>query len=202
MALTLTTWITIPLLGGVIGYVTNTIAVRMIFRPIRPVRILGIKIQGLIGRRQQDLAESIGRVVGAHLVEHKDIVRAMNKLDFHGMLTDAIDRGLAPKIEELRSLPLIGGFLTAERIESLRGKLVEGILQNEEVLLQKVEAAIEKGLDVRRMVTEKVAKFPIERIEELVLEVASRELRAIELLGGVLGVLIGLGQVAILAFTT
>ena len=106
------TWIAIPLLGGVIGWVTNWIAVKMIFRPIRPVRILGIRIQGLVGRRQADLARSIGRVVGGHLVEHQDVLRSLNKLDFEGMLARVLDRGLQPKIAELRSLPLIGGFLT------------------------------------------------------------------------------------------
>ena len=55
-----TTWIAVPLLGGVIGYVTNRIAVKMIFRPIRPVSVLGLRVQGLIGHRQHELAESIG----------------------------------------------------------------------------------------------------------------------------------------------
>lgn len=202
MAISLATWIAIPLLGGVIGYVTNTIAVKMIFRPIQPRRFLGLRIQGLMGRRQKELAESIGRVVGGHLVEHKDVVRAMNKLDFHGILTSAMDKGLAPRIQELRNLPLIGGFLTDDRIEGLKKKLVEGVLENEELLLEKLENAIEQGLDIRKMVTDKVGKFPIEKLEKLVLEVASKELRAIEILGGVLGVLIGLCQVAVLFLTT
>ena len=51
------TWIGVPLLGGVIGYVTNRIAVKMIFRPIKPVSVLGIKVQGLIGRRQRELRQ-------------------------------------------------------------------------------------------------------------------------------------------------
>jgi uncharacterized membrane protein YheB (UPF0754 family) len=53
----------------------------MIFRPIRPVRVLGIRVQGLLGKRQGDLARSIGRVVGGHLVQHEDIVKALRGLD-------------------------------------------------------------------------------------------------------------------------
>ena len=49
------------------------------------------------------------------------------------------------------------------------------------------------------LVTAKVAAFPVERLEELILQVASRELRAIEILGAVLGLLIGLVQVLLLA---
>ena len=197
---TLATWIVVPLIGGVIGYVTNWLAVKMIFRPIRPVRVLGIRVQGLLGKRQADLARSIGRVVGGHLVQHEDIVRAMRGLDLERMLHEVVEPAMAAKIDQLRALPLIGGFLTAERVASLRQSLLAGILEHRPVIEQRLEAAIESGLDVAALVTTKVAAFPVEKLEALVLEVSRRELRAIEILGGVLGVLIGVGQVLVIRF--
>lgn len=194
------TWITIPAIGGVIGWSTNWLAVKMIFRPIRPRRFLGIRIQGLVGRRQHELAKAIGRVVGNHLVEHKDVVKSLNKLDFHGILGGVLDRGLGPKIQELRGLPLIGGFLTEERVRDLRNSIVDGIMKHKETVLDEVERGLAAGLDVPDLVEKKVAGFAIEKLEALILEVASRELKAIEALGGVLGVLIGLTQVAFLYF--
>lgn len=197
MDVTLTTWIAIPLLGGLIGYVTNWLAVKMIFRPIRPVNLLGLRVQGLMGRRQKELARSIGDVVGDHLVQHEDIVRGFKNVDLNGLLGDVIERGLAPKIDQLRSLPLIGGFLTPERIADLRNAIVASVLERKDLIMERLEQAVEKGLDVQKMVREKVEAFPVERLEALVLKVASRELRAIELLGAVLGVLIGLIQVLV-----
>ncbi|MCC6671606.1 MAG: DUF445 family protein [Planctomycetes bacterium] len=194
----LATWITLPLVGALIGYATNWLAVKMIFRPIRPVRVLGVRVQGLMGKRQGDLARSIGKVVGGHLVGHDDVVRSFAKVDFDRLLGDVLERGMAPKVQELRSLPLIGGFLTEERVAGLKASLVQGILQHKELVLERLETAVEEGLDVRALVAEKVAAFPVEKLESLVLEVASRELRAIEVLGGVLGGLIGLGQVFLL----
>lgn len=194
----LATWITLPLVGALIGYATNWLAVKMIFRPIRPVRVLGVRVQGLMGKRQGDLARSIGKVVGGHLVGHDDVVRSFAKVDFDRLLGDVLERGMAPKVQELRSLPLIGGFLTEERVAGLMASLVQGILQHKELVLERLETAVEEGLDVRALVAEKVAAFPVEKLESLVLEVASRELRAIEVLGGVLGGLIGLGQVFLL----
>ncbi len=198
MAPTLGTWLTVPAIGGLIGYLTNWLAVKMIFRPIRPRRLLFFKVQGLIGRRQKDLARSIGRVVGTHLVEHKDIVRGLNKLDFEGILRSVLEKGLEPKVKELRGLPLIGGFLTEERVKDIRDGIAKGVMQNREMILDEVEKGLQQGMDVPRLVEQKVAEFPIERIEKMILEVASRELRAIEVLGGVLGVVIGVGQVFVL----
>jgi uncharacterized membrane protein YheB (UPF0754 family) len=189
------TWLTLPAIGALIGWGTNWLAVKMIFRPIRPVRFLGLRIQGLVGRRQPDLAKAIGRVVGAHLVEHKDVVKSLNKLDFSGILNGVLDRGLGPKIQELRGLPLIGGFLTEARVAEIRSSIVAGIMDHKEVVLDQVEKGLAKGLDVPTLVERKVAAFAIEKLEKIILEVSRRELRAIEVLGGVLGALIGLLQV-------
>lgn len=192
------TWITIPAIGGVIGWVTNWLAVKMIFRPVKRIRILGIPVQGLVPRRQQDLAKAIGRVVGNHLVEHKDVVRSLNKLDFEGVLNSVLEKGLGPKIQELRSLPLIGGFLTEERVADIRKSIVQSVMNHKDAVLDEVEKGLAKGLDVPRLVETKVAAFPVLKLESLILEVASRELRAIEWLGGFLGVLIGGLQVVFL----
>ena len=84
----LTTWLRVPAVGGLIGYMTNRLAVKMIFRPIQPVNILGLRIQGLMPRRQQDMARSIGAVVGDHLVSHQDLAKGLADFDMAALLTE------------------------------------------------------------------------------------------------------------------
>jgi len=191
----LLTWITLPMIAGLIGWTTNWIAVKMIFRPIRPRRVLGLRVQGLVPRRQHDLASSIGQVVGRHLVDHRDIVRGLERIDLEKLLGQMLDSGLEPKLEELRTLPLIGGFLTEERVNDVRSAIQDSILAHKQTVLDELERGLEAGLDVPLLVEEKVAAFPVEKLEELVLAVAKRELNAITWLGGALGVILGLGQV-------
>ena len=93
----------------------------------------------------------------------------------------------------------MGGFLTGERVADLRRHAVEGVTSNREELAAALQEGLEKGIDVHSVVEAKVAAFPVARIEELVLQVASRELRSIEVLGGVLGGLVGLAQACFLA---
>ena len=92
----------------------------------------------------------------------------------------------------------MGSFLTDERIGDLKRGLVHSLAGDPDALADELGRALEKGFDVEKLVAEKVSQFPIERLEKLVLEVSARELRAIEVLGGVLGFLIGLVQVAVL----
>lgn len=204
MSLSPLAWILIPLLGAWIGYGTNLIAVRMIFRPIKPVNVLGFRVQGLVGRRQAEIAKSIGGVVGDHLLSHADMMAALERADLEGLL-DRILKDRLPEVLEgvKKSLgpmaSMLDMFLTPERMDDIRKTLVRKILENRESLTLALEQALEQGIDVHSLVETKVAEFPVERLEELILLVAKKELRAIEILGGVLGALIGLVQAGILS---
>lgn len=193
-------WLLLPLVGALIGYGTNRLAVGMIFRPIEPRRFLGFTLQGLVGRRQPELARSIGNVVGDHLLQPEDLEGVLETIDLEPMVEQAFAAGLEPKLAEFRRMPLVGALLTDERVGDLRAQAVKGVMEQREVLVAGFQEALDEGLDVHRIVEEKVASFPIARLEELIVEVAAKELRAIEVLGGVLGGLIGLIQAGLLAW--
>ena len=193
-------WFLLPLVGALIGYGTNRLAVGMIFRPIMPRRFLGLTFQGLVGRRQPELARSIGNVVGDHLLRPEDLEGVLDTIDLEPMVEQAFAAGLEPKLAEFRRMPLVGALLTEERVGDLRAQAVKGVMEQRSVLVEGFQQALDQGLDVHRIVEEKVASFPIARLEALIIEVAAKELRSIEVLGGVLGALIGLTQAALLAW--
>jgi uncharacterized membrane protein YheB (UPF0754 family) len=192
-------WILLPLVGALIGYVTNRLAVHMIFRPVEPKKILGMTLQGLVPRRQDDLAKSIGGVVGDHLVRPEDLRGALENIDLESVVDRALDKGLGAKLEELRKLPLVGSFLTDDRVAELRGHAVQGIIKNKDDIADALQEGLEKGVNVHELVEAKVKSFPVTRMEELILQVASKELKSIEILGGVLGGIVGLVQAVLLS---
>jgi uncharacterized membrane protein YheB (UPF0754 family) len=64
-------WLIPPLAGALIGYVTNAVAIRMLFRPLRAVRILGVRLPftpGVLPRQRHKLADSIGAMVERELL--------------------------------------------------------------------------------------------------------------------------------------
>ncbi|HCX79706.1 MAG TPA: DUF445 domain-containing protein, partial [Firmicutes bacterium] len=61
-------FILFPLLGGAIGWVTNYLAIKFLFRPRKPWRIGPLVIQGVIPRRRKDLAAAVGQVVATELL--------------------------------------------------------------------------------------------------------------------------------------
>ena len=89
-ALAVLPWILPPLLGAIIGYVTNRIAIKMLFRPLNPKRILGVRIPltpGVIPRNRFDLARTIGRMVSEQLLSPQALREQLDAPEFRASLT-------------------------------------------------------------------------------------------------------------------
>lgn len=73
-------WIIAPLVGGVIGYITNDLAIRMLFRPRKALYIGRLHVPftpGLIPSQQPRIASSIGRVVSEQLLNEETLRRTL-----------------------------------------------------------------------------------------------------------------------------
>jgi uncharacterized membrane protein YheB (UPF0754 family) len=189
----------IPIVSALIGWITNYLAVKMIFRPRRPVHILGFEIMGLIPKRKSDLARKIGETVETELLSHKDIHAAVSTEGFHNHLLDVI----MGKIDQLLAKvmggnPLVAMMLSGEAAGGIRqmlreelGKVLPGVLEE---LFEKMEEKI----NFKDIVREKVESFDLSKLESIIYAIAAKELKAIEILGGVLGFVVGLAQVGLL----
>lgn len=124
-----------PLLGAFIGYVTNYIAIRMLFRPLRPWRLLGVRLPltpGIIPAKREELAQKMGEMVGSHLLTAEDVGRALEKKSFRRDLQEAVaeklggflDRELGP-LESL--VPPAYRDRFRELVDLLRWKAVKAV---------------------------------------------------------------------------
>ena len=66
-------WWVLPILGVIVGYVTNLVAIYMIFQPIEPRSFLGVKLQGLFMKRQDEVAGVYARIVADDIVNLSNI---------------------------------------------------------------------------------------------------------------------------------
>lgn len=88
------TYLAPPLLGAFIGYMTNYVAIRMLFRPLKPWYIFGLRVPmtpGVIPLKRKELAENIGEMVGGHLLTSNDVSQALSEEGFRHELRELID---------------------------------------------------------------------------------------------------------------
>lgn len=124
-----------PLLGAFIGYVTNYIAIRMLFRPLHPWRVFGVRLPltpGIIPAKRGELAQKMGEMVGSHLLTAEDVGRTLEKEGFRRELRGAVTDKLGSFLErDLGSVETLvpsafrGRF--RELVELLRWKAVKAI---------------------------------------------------------------------------
>jgi uncharacterized membrane protein YheB (UPF0754 family) len=104
-------WLVPPLMGAIIGYVTNALAIKMLFRPLNEVRLGGMRLPftpGILPRRRHELADSIGRMVERELLT-ADIIRERLARDD---VRETTKRSIASYTEKLLNTP-IGNFIAA-----------------------------------------------------------------------------------------
>lgn len=84
-----------PLLGAVIGYVTNALAIRMLFRPLEEKRVLGVRVPltpGIIPRQRAQLAHSIARMVSTKLLTEDILLARLHEEEFAASLRTTVGR--------------------------------------------------------------------------------------------------------------
>lgn len=193
-------WLVLPLIAALIGWFTNFVAVRMIFRPYRAIRLPFFTLQGLLPKRRDEFAKSIGAAISDHLIQAEDISNVIRDpavaKKLHGVFEERISNFLEGKLMTLH--PMLAMFLKGDIADKLRSMLLE---QVEGALVQGVGELgdhLESHMNLADLVEAKIATFEMSRLESIVLDVASRELRAIEILGAILGFFVGLVQVLLL----
>ncbi|HSH09472.1 MAG TPA: DUF445 family protein, partial [Oceanipulchritudo sp.] len=181
------------------GWLTNRLAIQMLFRPRQPVRILFWRLQGLIPRRQAELATRVAEIVETELFNQHLIREEIRKMDLHPHLqqlaTNIVWDRLAPK---LRAIPLLGNFVNDKLLYNLNKIALESLVGETEPLLEKVSMEVEKHIAVKKIVEEKIHAFDLDQLEEIVRKLAHQEFRSIEILGAVIGLAVGMVQSVLL----
>lgn len=171
----------------------------MLFKPRRSVSILGIRFQGLIPARKQELGAKIGEIIEREMLCSQTIKEELKKINIDdfmaGIVKNLIRNGLA---EKLRELPFLGGFINDTLISKLETLAMEGILAQGPSIKDALAVEVEKHLEIKRIIEQKIQSFNLERLEKMILEASSKEFTVIEYLGGVLGFVVGILQLLVL----
>lgn len=99
-----------PLLGGIIGLITNGIAIRMLFRPLNAIKVFGLTLPftpGLIPKEKPRIAKSLGDVVANNLLNEDVIKNGLLSTEMDDKITIAVNGLIAKKStsdETLREL--------------------------------------------------------------------------------------------------
>lgn len=191
-----------PFITAAIGWFTNWVAIKMLFHPRKPRRVFWWQWQGLIPRRQKQLAAEAAEIIEREIMQQHMIVHEIRKIELGPYLEDAAHKVVWERIgPQLKAIPLLGGFINESTLA--RFEVIAAAAMKDEAgpLMEKVATQFEASVNLKQIIEENIAAFDLERLESIVNAVAQREFRTIERLGAVLGFIIGCLQLLILLLT-
>lgn len=190
------------LIGAAIGWITNWIAIKMLFHPYQEKRFLFFRIQGLIPKRRDEIGKGISQVVEQELICLQEI---LEQVDVEGifsrietMIDEHLDENLERQIKE--AFPFAAMFLSRESIGKIKKLIKEGLLEKKEAICASFGEYLEEKVDFQEMIQEKISSFSLEKLEEIISSLAKKELKHIEWIGALLGALLGGAQFLLFSY--
>lgn len=183
-------------IGAGIGWITNYVAIKMLFRPYKEINLGLFKIQGLLPKRKHEIGESIAEIIQSELVSLKDIVSSMDKDKLEEKMSEAIDKILEEKLqgEIIKNFPMLAMFLSSDMLDKIKAIIKNSILENKDKIITMFSDYLEENVDFKGIIVRNVDAFSLEKLEEITYSLAKKEFKHIEVVGAVLGAIIGFAQ--------
>jgi len=181
------------IIGGLIGWITNKVAIKMLFRPVNPVKILFFTIQGVFPKRKDIMAISLADTIETELLSKEVIFdKILNDENMANIKNDIMDTLLEKIIEKIPSMFRM--FLGNDVDRMLKEFLEKEGDEIFDELINKFKETGLENLNIREIVIERINALDFIEFEKIIFGLMSRELKHIEVIGLILGSLIGVIQ--------
>ncbi|MBF1206859.1 MULTISPECIES: DUF445 domain-containing protein [Fusobacterium] len=190
------------IISAAIGWITNWVAIKMLFRPHNEINLGLFKIQGLIPKRRAEIGTGIADVIQNELISIKDVIANIDREEFSKRLNDLIDdvleKNLKTKVKE--KFPVMQMFFSDKMAKDVSNTIKGIVMENQEKIFEIFSNYAEENIDFSTIITDKISNFSLDKLEEIINGLAKKELKHIEVIGAILGAFIGLVQYFITLF--
>ena len=183
-------------ISATIGWITNWVAIKMLFRPHKEINFGLFKIQGLIPKRRAEIGSGIANIIQNELISVKDVISNIDREEFSKRLNSSIDRvlekNLKGKVKE--KFPVLQMFFTDRMAKDVSNTIKDIIMENQEKIFEIFSNYAEENINFEVIISDKISNFSLDKLEEIITLLAKKELKHIEVIGAILGGLIGVAQ--------
>lgn len=191
-------WV-MPVAGFMVGWVTNYLALKVIFSPVQPRQVCGLTLHGIFLRRQQEVSEIFARVICVEILHIKAIWNAIfhgsKSKNFKAMLrahTLVFTDKLVVEIE-----PLAVAAMGSEKFLQMKEEIARKVTEKIPDAIDSSYEYTQKALDMENIIRVKMAELPPEQFEGVLHPAFEEDEIQLIILGGLLGAIVGALQLLI-----
>jgi uncharacterized membrane protein YheB (UPF0754 family) len=199
-ALTHSPWV-MPIFGGLTGWFTDWLALKMIFHPKKPTRILGLFTwQGMFLKRRKEVAKEYGALIAAEVVNPRNILEAILRGPLSNRLYSLVQEQVKAAIDEQAGT--VGRLLLhatgSKQYELMKQVVADRVVETLPTTLRHVEKYAGDAMDLHHTLVTKMQELTEEEFEALLRPAFQQDEWILIMVGAVLGFLVGELQVLIM----
>ncbi|AXB45629.1 DUF445 domain-containing protein [Amycolatopsis albispora] len=199
-ALTKEPWV-LPIFGGCIGLFTDWLAIKLIFVPREPVRVLPrVTLQGKFQRRRAEVARQYGELIAHEVLTVHNLVDAILRGPRSDRLVALVQRMVAKAIDEQTSMagPMVAVTIGPRRLNEMKQAAAARAVQRLPETVRHAEGYLTKAMDVAHMVEERMLNLTPKEYENLLRPAFRQDEWKLIAVGGVIGFVVGELQVLLM----
>lgn len=189
-------WWIFTIAGIIVGFLTNYVALQLIFKPVEEKKFLGIKLQGLFLRRQKEVAKKYSNAVTEKMLTTEQLFDAIFKIGNKNVVEKIIEKNIGKLIDltiyDVSSFFRI--FFDKKKIDIIKNIATYRFLQEVPIAMTVTHSYAEKKLKTQQTIEEKMANLPSKDFVNFLHPIFKQEEWKLIIAGAFLGGLAGIVQ--------
>ena len=166
-------------ISATIGWITNWVAIKMLFRPHKEINFGLFKIQGLIPKRRAEIGSGIANIIQNELISVKDVISNIDREEFSKRLDSSIDKvlekNLKAKVKE--KFPVLQMFFTDRMAKDVSNTIKDIIMENQEKIFEIFSNYAEENINFEVIISDKISNFSLDKLEEIITLLAKKRIK-------------------------
>jgi len=187
----------LPFISGLIGWMINTILLRLLFEPFQPKKFIFFSFQGILPKKQQQLANQLANLVAEQFPLNDIKGKILSPESVSAMLPaaeTAIDDFLRKKLVE--KMPMLSMFITDRLINELKNIFIDEIKTLFPILINEYADKILNKHELKSTIQNYLNNLSAEQIE-IYIKKNTLILKVLNWWGFIIGFLIGILQLCL-----
>ncbi|WP_420427475.1 DUF445 domain-containing protein [Algiphilus sp.] len=189
----------LPAFGLIVGYLTNFLALKMIFRPQQPKKFGPLTIQGLFHKRQNEVARDYSRLIADEVVNPSNIAEAVLKGPRRDYAANIVARFIRDEVDGQLGVakPAVRAAMGRGRFEAAQAAAANYTIQRLPELIEPIDAYAKEAMNLGETLSSRLASLPSDEFEGMLRPAFQEDEWILIAVGAALGFLVGLGQLVV-----
>jgi uncharacterized membrane protein YheB (UPF0754 family) len=189
-----------PAFGLIVGWFTDWLALKMIFNPKEPIRILGVEWQGLFLKRRKEVAADYGALIADEIITPRKVIEAVLRGPLSDRVFAMVRRQVQASLDRNTGLakPLVVMTVGSGRYQEMKRTITTKVMQRLPESMSYIEGYARDSMDVRNLLVEKMQALDELQFEALIRPAFEQDEWILITVGALLGFAMGEAQALIL----